>query len=238
MLFRLLFTLLLGISLSSCGEMGRAQKGSGKIVKEERKVDDFHKIVLSGVGRLELGQGEIPKVLIETDDNLMEFIRTQVMGGTLYIETLNNVSLSPTNEMVYHVTVRDLNEVDVSGAASVKTLNPIKAESLKVILSGAGSIALDVDAIDLTVDLSGSGNVKLNGKAEHQDVSVSGAGLYKGFGLVSTSARVSVSGVGSAEVNAQNELDVSISGVGSLNYKGTPQLKQTISGVGTVRHVE
>lgn len=238
MFLRSLFVLLSCLFVSGCGQMGHVVKGSGKITKDERHVEPFNKVVVSGVGNLLVQTGDIPSVVVEGDDNLLEYIRTQVSEGVLYIETLNNVSLSPTKDLVYHVTVPNPSSITVSGAATVKSVKQIKSDDLKVVLSGAGSVSLDIDTHELIVDLSGSGNILLIGKADKQEINVSGAGIYKGFGLESKKGKVIVSGVGSAEVNIIDDLDVEISGVGSLNYRGAPKIKQTISGVGTVRHVE
>lgn len=238
MLFRILMLLLFSVACASCNNSSQVVQGSGKVVKEDRKVEPFRKIVVGGSGNLFLKEGEKPALVVETDDNLMEYLRSQVSEGVLYIETLNNVSLSPTKDLDYYVTVNNLSGLEISGAAKVKSLDQIKSDDLKLVLSGAGTIVMDVDTPTLVVHLSGSGNLVLSGKAEKQIIDVSGAGTYRGFELVSNTAQVGVSGVGNAEINASDNLEVDVSGVGSVNYKGTPKLRQSISGVGTIRHVD
>ncbi|MFA6917156.1 MAG: head GIN domain-containing protein [Parachlamydiales bacterium] len=237
MLLRIIYTLC-AVLLCACSGSDNVVKGSGKIVKTDRTMNEFTNIELIGTGTLVLKQGDKPALTIETDDNLIEYIRTDVSGGTLYIEVLKNATLSPSKGLLYFVTVKDLNSVKVSGAAVLRTLGEIESNALTVSLSGAGTLNMTVDAKELNVQISGTGDAIFKGEAKQEKIDVSGAGSFKGFDLVSKNASVSMSGVGNAEINASEALNVEISGVGSVLYKGTPSLKQNITGVGAVRHAE
>lgn len=237
MLLRIIYTFC-AILLCACSGSDNVVKGSGKVIRVDRPVGDFKNIDLIGSGTLVLKQGDKTALTIETDDNLIEFIRTDVNGGTLNIEVLKNASLSPSKGLLYFVTVKDLSSVKVSGAAILRTLGEIEANELSVSLSGAGTLNMNVDAKSLDVKITGSGDATFKGEAKEETIEVSGAGSFKGFDLASRQAKITLSGVGNAEVNAVESLVVDISGVGSVLYKGTPSLKQTISGVGAVRHAE
>jgi hypothetical protein len=74
----------------------------------------------------------------------------------------------------------------------------------------------------------------LNGRTGNVEVRISGSGGFDGEDLVSPSGKVTISGSGSALMNASDELDVTISGSGGVTYMGNPVLDQTISGSGDV----
>lgn len=226
------------LTLASCGQASNIVKGSGKVIKQERKLESFDKIVLSGMGTLILKQADKTNVIVETDDNIQEYVRTNVSADTLYIDVFKNVSLSATKDITYYVDFKGLKSVEVAGAATVKSPDTINVKEIKVALSGAGAVDLKINADKVILSLSGSGNIILAGKTKDEVITVSGAGTFKGFELITERAEVNVSGVGNAEVNASKELFANISGVGSVLYKGTPSLKQSITGVGAVRHAE
>lgn len=237
MLLRIVFALC-AVVLCACSGSSDVVKGSGKIEKQERPVKDFSKINLIGSGTLILQQGETPALTIETDNNLFEYIRSDVSADVLYIETLKSMSLSPSKGLIYLVTVKDLENVKISGAAVLRTLGEIESKDLAIDLSGAGTVNMNVNADVLNVKISGSGDAIFKGEADKAVIAVSGAGSFKGFELSAADANVTLSGVGNAEINASESLDVEISGVGSVLYKGAPSLTQSISGVGAIRHAE
>jgi hypothetical protein len=74
-----------------------------------------------------------------------------------------------------------------------------------------------------------------HGKANDQQVTVSGVGSYDGSDFATKTAKVNVSGVGSAIVNASDTLDATVSGVGNIEYLGNPKVTSHVSGVGTVK---
>jgi len=47
-------------------------------------------------------------------------------------------------------------------------------------------------------------------------------------------ARVGISGTGSAHVRVSEQLDARVSGVGSIVYSGNPSVRKSVSGVGRI----
>ncbi len=73
------------------------------------------------------------------------------------------------------------------------------------------------------------------GTADKLDVNISGAGSFNGGDLHSQTAKVNISGFGSATVWVDDELDANVSGAGSINYYGSPSsITKNVSGLGGV----
>jgi hypothetical protein len=222
----------------------RLVRGSGDVIVEERDVSDFEKIQVSGVGRVIITQGSSESLSVETDDNLLEYIETEVNGNTLEIgfsrETSFGVGggrkvLEPTDGFTFRIGVIDLNSILLSGAAKVE-VEKLKTDSLNINLSGAGDIAVeDLNAKDLEVFVSGAGDVEVAGKVEDLRLSLSGFGRFQGFDLDSQDASVTISGAGGADVWVTETLDVTISGAGDVKYYGSPTVTPEISGVGRIQ---
>lgn len=222
----------------------RQVKGSGEIVVEDRKVSGFDKILVEGVGRLILTQGDSESLSIETDDNLMEYIRTEVVGDTLKIgfeddvvlsSNVGGIGLDPTEGFIFRISVIDLQGIAISGAADIE-MEKIKTDQLDIDLSGAGLVSIDdLDASTLNVHISGAGDVKIVGRVVSQVVMLSGLGRYQAFNLESQDAAVTISGAGGANVWVIDSLKVSISGAGDVQYYGNPSVNRNISGVGKIQ---
>ncbi len=217
---------------------GSTVKGSGNVKTEVRQVSGFSAVKLSGIGSLEIAQTGTEGLSISAEDNLLPLINANVQGGVLDIHIQPNTNLQPTQPIIYLLSVKDLTAISLSGAGSVTT-QQFKTTALTVDLSGAGDVNLTgLQLGGLTSKLSGAGNLLVGGTTTSQDVTSSGVGSYKADQLASTTAKVSLSGVGNATVRVANALDVTISGVGSITYYGNPTVTQHITGIGKVTHAQ
>ena len=222
----------------------RLVRGSGDVIVEGRDVSGFDKILVEGAGRIILTQGDKESLTIETDDNLMEYIRVEVKGDTLEIGFEDNVvfssgrgriALDPTDGFIFRISVIDLQAISVSGAADIE-MEKIKTDQFDITLSGAGQVSVDdLDASNLNVLVSGAGDVNLAGRVDNQVVRLSGLGRYQAFNMESQEASITISGAGGANVWVIESLDVSISGAGDVKYYGDPSVTPSISGVGRIQ---
>ncbi len=233
------FLPLVAVMLSGC-EIGDAVfnsehiRGSGRVVQEKRDVHGFNQVRLSGVGSLEIRQGNQESLTVEADDNILPRIRTDVEDGTLVIGMEPRVSVSPTAEIRYQLTVRELSALGVSGSGDIHSAS-LRGQSFGVHVSGSGKIMLEeLTATTLTADISGSGTVEMSGKVDSQNIHISGSGDYDCGRLQSDSTEVTVSGSGDSKVWADKSLGVHVSGSGNVEYYGNPQVSKHVSGSGGV----
>ena len=219
--------------VSACGFI--PTRGSGDLVTETREVSGFDAVQFSGAGDVEIIQDGTESITIETDDDVMEHVTTEVRGGTLYVglDFDGPTSIIPT-EMNVTLHVESLNEIGASGAWDV-TAESLETGSLDANISGAGSIRIDtLTADDLTVDVSGAGEVEIGGEVSSARVSLSGAGKYHAGDLQSETTSIDISGAGEATVWATETLDVEVSGAGEVDYYGSPTVSFDQSGAGDI----
>ncbi len=237
---KVLLTLLaLGlVTLTACALPVNSVRGSGNVVTESRTVSGFDKVTLSGIGELDITQGDSESLTIQADDNLMPYITTVVQNGTLEIglETSRGfVSLAATRGIKYTLQVQNLTALTVSGAGNVQ-MPALKTTNLTLRTSGAGNTTLSgLEASTVNTGLSGAGSIVLAGTVQTQEANLSGLGSYNAADLASASATVSISGAGSATVWATDSLNARITGAGSISYYGDPQVTQNITGLGSIR---
>ena len=229
----LLATLIIAVLLlGACS--AKVVRGSRSYVTETREVRGFDRVTLAGSGDVTLIQGERESLTVETDDNIMPYITTQVRGNTLTLGAKSGVSLSPTR-LRFALTVVDLEGITITGSGNVTT-ERLDADRIEIKITGSGNVRIDgLEADRATVEVSGSGNVDLAGTVNALEITVSGSGNYRGEDLRSETASVKVTGSGNATVWATESLDVHLTGSGSARYYGTPQVNLTGSGSGNVK---
>lgn len=209
-------------------------RGSGNVITERREVSGYHAVDFSGVGELVIDQNGNEGLIVEGEDNILPFVRSEVSNGTLRIGLGGATPINPTRPLRFNLSARVMDGIYVSGAGTVKTAG-LDAAGLQLGVSGAGGLDADnVSSGVLAVQVSGSGFVVASGKALSQQVVISGSGAYKAEDLASSTARVSISGMGTATVRVSETLDAQISGAGSVNYIGDPTISKHVTGLGSV----
>ncbi len=190
--------------------------GNGVVATATRSVDTFSEIELTGAARLEITIGILQPITLTGDENVLPLIKTEVADGKLTISpTLPYITQTP---LVIQITVPDVSKLTITGGGSV-------------YLTGLANAAL-------SVLVTGAGDLDLAGETDKLTIGITGAGQVDALALAAKEAIVSVTGAGSASVQASETLNVLIEGVGIVRYSGSPTIAQQISGVGTLERIQ
>jgi len=211
---RVVALIALCVPVAGCGSSAEQVKGSGNVISENRTVSGYDSISLSGSGKIEIEQNGTEALSISADDNLLQYLTSEVKGHELVLEVKSGYNLSPSKPIVFKVGAKNLKGVSCAGDTNA-TLKGIHSEELKL-------------------SIAGSGDMSAEGSADRQDISIAGSGKYVGGGLKSKDTKINIAGSGDAVLAASDNLDVTIAGSGSIKYFGDPKIKQSIVGSGTI----
>jgi hypothetical protein len=230
---------LLSFSLSSCITIKvNTLKGSGEVMTKSFEVGDFDRLTFSGIGKIIIEQGEETSLEVEAESNVIDALKINTSTSELEIGFKSRfINVIPTKDIVFHLKVKDLKKIDISGAGSIECDN-LNVESLSVDSNGVGSIKINITASDLEISISGAGKVNLSGEVDTQQLDISGVGSYDAKELVSKDCEISISGAGKAVVNVTQTLDIEMSGVGKVDYVGNPSITQNVSGAGSINSID
>ena len=235
--FTLISTLILVILTTNACGFGWV-RGSGNLITESRNISNIDRVDLGGSGKLIITQSGEESLTIETDDDMMQYVSTEVRDGTLYLgfegRDSKNQTLSPTR-LRFTLTVKNLTGIGVSGSGDISTAS-LDTDRLEVNISGSGEVQVDsLMAREVEVGISGNGNVELAGEVTGQDIGINGSGQYDAENLRSKTVKINIGGSGDATVWAIESLDASIGGNGSVRYYGNPQTSFSNSGSGKIK---
>jgi hypothetical protein len=204
-----MFALTLTLSLSGCIH---GVRGSGNRKTEKRDVAAFNAIETSGAFEVTVSCQKPASFEVETDDNLLELVQTEVRGGVLRVSTTKGYSSN--GGIVLRITVPDLTSLRTTGAG-------------KFNIAGVKNDALEIRS-------TGAATVVASGESKSVKISSTGAGTIDAHNLRASDADVSVTGAANVDVYATDELDVTVSGAGRVTYNGNPKVNKKVSGAGQV----
>jgi len=228
----LLFAFLASALLTSCFNMFPCTNGSGNIIKEERAISNFNRIELQTSGDIYFKQGNTHDLRIETDDNLIDLVKTEVKNNVLHIYTEENIC---PEKMRFDIILQNLEGIEISGSGNIKCVSDLSINNLSIEILGSGDIRIpSIIANGIDIQVSGSGDIFMEGKASELRTEINGSGDVKCLGLKVKSAIVEINGSGDFAIEAEEKLDIEIAGSGNIVYKGNPIIKQEILGSGDI----
>lgn len=189
--------------------------GSGTLATEARPVEGFDSVAVSAAGHLIVEQTGVESLQVTAEDNVLPLVRAEVIDGRLVLGFEPHVSLTITREVLFRLTVRELNEAEAAGASRVE-------------LRG-------VHASELALRLSGASVVSATGFVERVRLELSGASRAEMPSLDSRAVRADLSGVSRGLVRVSDSLVVNANGASVLEYLGNPTVTANVSGGSVIR---
>ncbi len=260
-----LLFVVLALALSACTIDGNTITfttdqigGSGNIITEDREVSDFTKVDLKSIGNLTIIEGTEEALSITADDNLLQYITTDVVNGTLEISMKPNLSLDPTRTIEYQLTVKELTDITLSGFGDINA-DTLDGEDIEVVLTGSGNITLaNVKSENGLFKVSGFGDINIGSMVVDQPTfEITGSGDVEVDDLQAFTLDVKISGFGDANLTGKadvqevqilgsgnyygqnlegNEAEVKITGFGDATLWVKDTLDITITGSGNVEY--
>ncbi len=213
-------TLILGLALTLPAV---AQiRGNGELTKKMHNLEEFDAIVVGGARTVILSQGDTYSVEVETDSNIQEFITLEVKNNTLYFGFSNN-KIKKYKELIFNVTAPEYVKIKSSGASDINSKGTLKGDNLKLIISGASDLNLNIEYNNVITKVSGASDVTLSGSVKSSVIESSGASEFYGKELQTISTVANASGASTCFVNSKASLTYEVSGASDVRYSTSPE---------------
>ncbi|MFO7658151.1 MAG: head GIN domain-containing protein [Bacteroidales bacterium] len=243
------------ISLNSCEDWGLGCiDGNDRLTTEERVISDFSGVEVNGSFDVIIDTSAETSLLIEADENLLDYIKTRVRGNMLVIDTYRDRCLRSDNRIAIYISTPYISDIilngsgridcgsfeageakmEVNGSGEINFDNAVTGE-LFLILNGSGEINgyARTGASDLEID--GSGEINIDGTCPLADMKIIGSGNIRAADFITGDCEVTIIGSGNATVFASSLLDAQITGSGNVYYYGNPDnVIKDITGSGKV----
>ncbi|MEN8123118.1 MAG: head GIN domain-containing protein [Bacteroidota bacterium] len=213
---------LLSINLTAQSWFGKTIKGNNEKTTITRTTSNYEKISVAGPFDINLVKGKEGKLTITIENNLVEYLVTEVKNGKLSIKWKKLYRIKPNAVVRITVPFNKIEAVSLAGSGSYNGTDKITAHDFDIELAGSGSIDLHISSQDVDCSMAGSGDITLKGDSREFDCSKAGSGDLFGFDFKCENIELEEVGSGDAEIYVTNNLQASIAGSGNIYYKGNP----------------
>ena len=193
-----------GLACSSNNDDPTDVPGSGNIITEARQVSGYSSIKLLGPGLLTIDLSGSESLSITADENLMQYITSEVTSNQLVIGIEDAINALPTVPIVYTLTAKTMSELLVVGNSAVEFFN--------------------VDTDSLYAVLDGNGRISLAGATSYQNIDVRLTGTYDALQLTSDITYATVRGTAFGDLNVSDSLYATVLDCGRIEFTGGADL--------------
>ncbi len=205
-------------------------KGVGSEESIERELGEFNQLYLGPRLRFDLVQDTVNKVVIRGGENIIGFVRTDIVDGKLFITNENrcNFLRSFKKKIIVELHLKKIQNIEFDATEPAYCLNSISTDYLSVTINeSAGRFYLDLTAEVLYTVVNRSwGNFEVVGNVNYYKAHLRGNAFGNTMGLsVSDSIHVITRSGGDLDINADGVLLRSqIYSVGNIGYIGSPTI--------------
>ncbi|MFO7999330.1 MAG: head GIN domain-containing protein [Bacteroidales bacterium] len=196
---------------------------SGQVVTNEPELPAFNAIDVSGRWNMTLEQSETGKVVVQSDDNLTEYIRLEVKDQVLEVSFKGWTGKHATLDI--HVSVADIESLIAANSARIEAIGTIRGNSLEHKISSGAMSELTLDFEELILEAHSGAHTILKGMVGHMVATSSAGSEINASGLQAGSAELETSSGSRNELFVTGELSVDANSGSIVNYTGNPVVR-------------
>lgn len=207
-------------------------KGSGYILTQQRELPTYNSVEVDGPLRIFATPNELRPVIIEADNNLFPYIKTEIKHDTLRIFIEQDVYIETFAVMNLFLSIPNISNLKVQNRAEIDgSRTPWKNKSTNIEAGAGTRIKWNIETSILNVKAKGNCVITLNGYTNTFNLQLTQGGLLDANGLKAKQANIIIAGeLSKATLNVSETISYNLSQNGKLVYKGTPKtLKSSIS---------
>ncbi len=227
------FKIILATAMIIVAGISFAQtKGNGNVKIEKRNTGSFTGIKLTCSADLYISQGST-NVEVKTDENILQFITTNVKNGILEIG-VKKESFRSVTTMQVHIQLPDLESIKNLGSGDITFKGTFKESDLNIVSSGSGDLDANFDVTNLELKMNGSGDVDIEGVKGTLKASNYGSGDLEAEGLKLEECYVKNMGSSDIELSGKtNNLTVTVAGSGDLDAYNLTAVSASVTNSGS-----
>lgn len=198
---------------------------------ETRNVGSFTGIKSASGIDVYLKKGDRENVRVEVTGTDLSNVITEVSGDYLKIH-MSEGRYNRSRTVKVYVTYVNISKLSASSASGIYGEGTVRARSMSISASSAGSIEVDIETERLEVSASSAADIELTGKAKFAEYEASSAAEINAYDLEAEEVKASASSAGSIRVNVTQQIDARASSGADIRYRGNPMKTNTNSSSG------
>ncbi len=230
-LIKIIISSILSISLFSCHiNFNTGLSGNGNVVIKERKIDrEFDQLQVSGGLNVFLTPTTSEGISVEADENLHDYIITEIEHNILKIYPKKNISFNAIKNVT--VSFKNLTKISAASGSSIYGTQTISQPLLELRTSSGSAMDLDLNTSALTCSTASGSTLTLRGNAGKLQAQAASGSTIHAESLKVLLANTKATSGADIMVNVSKELLANAASGGDIRYSGNPHKIDKSAGV-------
>jgi hypothetical protein len=181
-------------------------------------VDAFSQLQIEGGGHAIIAIGSPASVTVSGPEAEVANLQVQVWFNTLEIEPNDDDNRNASSDLVYHITVPSLSQIELEGSVTAE-VDGLASDSLEIsVEDSSGLHATNLSIQRLEAQVEGSSTVTLSGTTGSQQIESEDSATYDALQLDSQSAEIEAEGSSHSKVRVTDSLTGQIEDSAVVEY--------------------
>jgi hypothetical protein len=169
-------------------------------------VDDFSQLQIEGAGHAIITIGSPASVTVSGPEGEISNLQVQVWFNTLEIEPNDDDNRAASADLVYHITVPSLSQIELEGAVTAE-VDGLTVDSLQLsVEDSAGLQITNLSTQRLEAQIESNSSVSITGSAATQQVEVEDNAQYDALQTDSSTVDIEAQGASHSKVRFNDSL--------------------------------
>ncbi len=214
---------------------------SGDIIADKESVtidlEHFDELTLNGSYEVYIYQDGREEITIEGPEDYVHEVPVKQKGRKVTVGK-DEIHKKWLKKVKIYVHLKEISRLEVNGISKLVCETPITGDELAIECNGIRDVDFELRLKTLRAEFSGIGNTYLYGYADDATIHYTGIGSLFASELKASHLRFESTGIGKAEVFADQSLHIEATGLGNVYYAGNPT-KTSInrSGIGSIKEL-
>lgn len=234
-LIKVLIAFTLSLFCCSCNITIDGIKGQGDVIKKEKLISKPYSALKSSNGLdVILVKDSSPKIVIEANENLFDYIQVYVENNILYIKSDKNIGRADKKTVL--VPYSNLQKITATSGSEIVSKEKVVEKELDIKASSGANINLTIDAENLSTSVSSGGHIRISGKADKHSAKASSGANLKANELLSQDTYAKASSGANIRIYAKNQFEgKASSGAHVIVYGNPTDISKNNSSGGRIR---
>lgn len=181
-------------------------------------VDAFSQLQIEGAGHAIITIGSPASVTVSGPEGEISNLQVQVWFNTLEIEPNDDDNNSAGADLVYHITVPSLNQIELEGSVTAE-IDGLSTDSLQISVEDrAGLQMTNLTTGRLEAQVEGNSSVSISGTADSQQIENEDNAKYDAIQLESKTAEIEAEGNSHSQIRFTDSLSGQIEDNAIVEY--------------------
>lgn len=220
-----LLALFVFVSFASCKynfNLGNGIDGSGNVITQNRNISQkFTKISSSSGVNVIVEQGNPTEIEVEADDNLIDFIITEVENETLKVKIEGNINESTSINV--RVKTPIITSLESSSGSTISSKSKLNGSSIALKSSSGSEMNVELEYENVSCESSSGSEIKTSGKALYLKTKSSSGSEIDARNLAANEVTSESSSGSTSIVNPIVKINAKASSGSSIDYVQKPK---------------